>query len=636
MASRNRKWVHVQRDPLTNKASLLQETRKRERRPSPDGTQKSTPSSTLNSTLNASQVSPAQITSLLKHCAEAEHQAQQTADTLLKTCQERDALQLKLDNLAKTPNENHEKLVLLTHKLSVADTRIKSLEMLASSRGTGSMPVYSEESMRDCTHEDQDPNTLVALDQNQTHQSHQMPGSVLDSLLKQSQLHSIHQSFPSPASSSRSSTFSATSSNSGGEGKPNRERQSLPKQSPATASRDPSSRPASAKPFESSIYANKWSRDYTPQKRAPSPVKTQSLLSDPQRRVHEPRPFAPASIYSAASRQNTPISSNFAAFEAAQRQSSSIMSVEHKRPLTFDATIQTDDVAPNSISIRNLKSNRGSMDIVDSSHATSIGHSISEDSDPIPSSFSREEQSTNPKPLKSALKKKQKHQEQQQVSQFEDQQAEGGSYVQHQPNHFPTAHRLHHSNNLNARSTQPSSQSNQSSFDGNSNSRHANSKPRKANNSHAGPTSSPTNIFAGIDAFSATSSIEALVPSDSSILFSNDTSMAMSLRDVVAQADALLLVEQKKRNKKSQPPKTPDAVWNHERDEVLNVREQVQESGAESHAQLMNRQAMIEQLQQLEFGGLRELQKNVSAGVEGVSQEVEDVIFQMNKWIAAE
>ncbi|KAJ3225656.1 hypothetical protein HDU78_010584 [Chytriomyces hyalinus] len=627
MASRNCKWVHVHRDAHTNKATLLPETRTRERRPSPDATLKGTRRSTLNSTLNASQVSPAQIISLLKHCAEAEHQAQQTADALLKTCQERDALQLKLDNLAKTPNENHEKLVLLTHKLSVADTRIKSLEMLTVSRGTASMPGYWAENVRDCSDEDPDPNTLVASDQNQTYQSHQMPASVLDSLLKQSQLHSIHQSFPSPASSSRSSTFSTTSSSSGGEGKLNRGRQRQPKQSRATASRDPSSRPGSAKPFESSMYADKWSRDYTPQQRVPSPVKTQSLLSDRQRRVLGPRPFAPTSIYSAVSRQNTPISSNFAAFEAAPRQSSSIMSVEHKRPLTFDATIQTDDVAPNSISTRNLKSNRGSMDNEDNSHATSTGHSISEDSNPIPSSFSREEQSANPKPLKSALKKNQKHQQQRQASQYEDQQPEWDSSAQHQPNHPHPAHPLHNSN---VKISQQSLQSNQSSLAGNSNSRDTNSKPRKPNNNHAGPTSSPPNILAGIDAFSVTSSIEALVPSDSSILFSNDTSMAMSLRDVVAQADALLLIDQKKRNKKSRPPKTPEAVWNHVRDEVLNVREQMQESGAESRVQLMNRQDMIEQVRQLEFGGLREMEKNVSDGVEGVSQEVEDVIFQMN------
>ncbi|KAI8829127.1 hypothetical protein BJ741DRAFT_713121 [Chytriomyces cf. hyalinus JEL632] len=628
MASRNCKWVHVQRDAHTNKARLIPETRKRGLRPNPDGTQKGTRSSTLNSTLSASQVSPAQIISLLKHCAEAEHQAQQTADALLKTCQERDALQLKLDNLAKTPNENHEKLVLLMHKLSVADTRIKSLEMLASSRGTGSMPVHREESMRDCVYEDQDPNTLVALDQNQTHQSHQMPGSVLDSLLKQSQLHSIHQSFPSPASSSRSSTFSETSSSSGGEEKLNRGRQSLPKQSPVTASRDPSSRPTSTKPFESSMYADKWSRNYTPQQRVPSFVRTQSPLSDLQRRIDEPRLVAPTSIYSAASRQNTPISSNFAAFEAAQRQSSSIMSVEHKRPLTFDATIQTDDVAPNSLFARNAVSNRRSMDNVDNSHATSTAHSKSEDSNPIPSSFSREEQSANPKPLKSALKKKQKHQEQQQASQYEDQHQHPQQHTrQLHPDHPDPAHPLHHSN---SQSSQPSSQSNQSSFAGNSNSRHANSKPRKPINNHSGPTSSPPNILAGIDAFSVTSSIEALVPSDSSILFSNDTSMAMSLRDVVAQADALLLVEQKKRNKKFRSPKAPVAVWNHVRDEVLNVREQMRESGGESQVQVMNRQDMIEQVRQFEFGGLREMEKNVSAGVEKVSQEVEDVIFQMN------
>ncbi|KAJ3398514.1 hypothetical protein HDU80_008817, partial [Chytriomyces hyalinus] len=511
--------------------------------------------------------------------------------------------------MAKIPNENHEKLVVLTHKLSVADARIKSLEMLTLSRGTASMPGYREENVRDSADEDQDPNTLVASDQNQTYQSHQMPASVLDSLLKQSQLHSIHQSFPSPASSSRSSTFSATSSSSGGEGKLNRGRQSQPKQSRATASHDPSSRPGSAKPFESSMYADKWSRDYTPQHCVPSPVKTQSLLSDRQRRVHERRPFASTSIYSAISRQNTPISSNFAAFEAARRQSSSIMSVEHKRPLTFDATIQTDDVAPNSISTRNLKSNRGSMDNEDNSHATSTGHSISEDSNPIPSSFSCEEQSANPKPLKSALKKNQKHQQQpqRQTSQYEDQQPEWDSSAQHQPNHPDPAHPLYNSK---VKISLQSLQSNQSSLAGNSNSRDTNSKPRKPNNNHAGPTSSPPNILAGIDAFSVTSSIEALVPSDSSILFSNDTSMAMSLRDVVAQADALLLIDQKKRNKKSRPPKTPEAVWNHVRDEVLNAREQMQESGAESRVQLMNRQDMIEQVRQLEFGGLREMEKN--------------------------
>ncbi|KAJ3255595.1 hypothetical protein HDU77_003597, partial [Chytriomyces hyalinus] len=296
------------------------------------------------------------------------------------------------------------------------------------------------------------------------------------------------------------------------------------------------------------------------------------------------------------------------------------MSIEHKRPLTFDATIQTDDVAPNSISTRNLKSNRGSMNNEDNSHATSTGHSISEDSNPIPSSFSRE-QSANPKPLKSALKKNQKHQEQRQASQYEDQQPEWDSSAQHQPNHPHPAHPL---DNSNVKISQQSLQSNQSSLAGNSNSRDTNSKPRKPNNNHAGPTSSPPNILAGIDAFSVTSSIEALVPSDSSILFSNDTSMAMSLRDVVAQADALLLIDQKKRNKISRPPKTPEAVWNHVRDEVLNVREQMQESGAESRVQLMNRQDMIEQVRQLEFGGLREMEKNVSDGVEGVSQEVED------------
>ncbi|KAI8611152.1 hypothetical protein BC830DRAFT_1142371 [Chytriomyces sp. MP71] len=467
-----------------------------------------------------SAIDATQVLNLLRHCASVHDQKDAVAMALANALTERDALQLKATSLSLDKNASDERVALLSRLLLEAESRIAALELVQKTdtlgfagldhsgaiTGTGGQggrpPPLTSPGEPSRLSEQEDPNTLV-------NSREEVP--VLQRLLNESKLHSIAPSFASPPSSSTGSESS------------------LPQQNARASSRSHAVSPGAASFKSGGLYSDKWSRGYIPDTITSSrPTRFQSgerpfvpipLPSSSDLR-RDRQPFIESAFFEA----QTHALSSFTPPNRSDQRTPETTSVNSPKPLTFDANIQTEyttetPVIETGTPMKSTSRRTRDMDTNTSFQAFNPTIRVAASNRVNASTSFEQFPSTNS--------------------------LDTSSFINHQG--LPKEKSSSISANT-ATATKPFAKPLKSVLKKLSSLPVPSRMEPKSHSSPAIPTKpeSNTSILSGLEGFSLSSaslsSVRKLLPADRSVLFSNDTSMCRSLREVVREVDAMVVV----------------------------------------------------------------------------------------------